>query len=187
MKFIICILLSVGIVFGETITRSGVNVFVDRDSINKDRIKQGGMDKSLAQVRRIFNNLNIKSSNSAPPVSRVMVLQVCSTKKLQTTKEVCEDIPNNQLATQYDHEGDFFVVQTAVIGYGGKGYGSATFLGNEARLIETSGIDIDGDRRVDGYLELWDISELANDSGIFSYASRSINVGPALNTTIFIK
>lgn len=186
MKLILFLLLA-GVMLGETVTRSGVNVFLDQNSINKQRIKQGDMDKSLAQVRKVFNNINTKTSRSAPPVSKVMVLQVCSSEKMKITKNVCEDIQNNQLATNYNHSGDFFVVQTAVIGYGGRGYGNATFLGNEARLVETSGIDIDGDRVVDGYLELWDISELGNDSGIFSYTSRSINAGPSLNTTVFIK
>ncbi|EOB6031214.1 hypothetical protein ACHE2R_001361 [Campylobacter upsaliensis] len=59
----------------------------------------------------------------------------------------------------------------------------------EVRLIILifEGLDFNGDKIIDGWLEEWDLSTAPNESGLFIYTSRSINPGPTLSTSIQIQ
>ncbi|MEB2792171.1 hypothetical protein [Campylobacter upsaliensis] len=49
------------------------------------------------------------------------------------------------------------------------------------------GLDFNGDKIIDGWLEIWDLTSTPNESGLFIYASRSINLSPTLSTSIQIQ
>ncbi|TLD81387.1 DUF4879 domain-containing protein [Helicobacter sp. MIT 11-5569] len=169
----------------EKITRNGVNIFLDPNSPNKQKYLNGEFDKSLERMKKAYeaNKNNKAVRGPAPPVTQVLVLNVCSTKY-----GGCEYIDDNQTETRYDHDGSFFMVETAVMGYGGSNTDMATFAGNQATLYDYAGIDMNGDNIIDGWQELWDISKPANTSGYFEYTARSMNApGNSMSTGIQIK
>ncbi|WP_300796357.1 DUF4879 domain-containing protein [Helicobacter sp. UBA3407] len=98
----------------------------------------------------------------------------------------CENIQDNQTSTNFNHGGNPFQVVTGVAGYGGRNTDSATFAGNQATMIDCVGI-AGSDNVVFGWWEWWDISKPSNSSGEFVYTARSINVGPTMSTSIYIK
>ena len=180
--------LSSGVAFGadkideslkgkEKITRNGINIFLEPNSPNKQKYLNGEFDKSLEAMKKAYEaNKNNKATRaSAPLVTQTIILHVCSGKMKQDTGYDCEYINDNQTITGFDHGGNPFYVETGVIGYGGSQTDQATFAGNRATLMDYSGIDMDGDNIVDGWLELWDISKPANVSGRFIYTATSIN------------
>ncbi|MED8713321.1 hypothetical protein RCL78_04480, partial [Escherichia coli] len=87
-----------------------------------------------------------------------------------------------------DHGGNPFQVITSVKGYGGSTTDKASFAGNQASMIDIAGLDLNGDKIIDGWAELWDISKPANTSGNFEYTARSINApGNSMSVGIQIR
>lgn len=128
------------------------------------------------------NNKNNKAMRaSAPPVSFVDIVQVYS------QQGGTEILTEGQTSTNLNHGGNPFEVVTGVLGYGGSSTDSATFAGNQAKFLQSKGIDIDNDNIIDGWWEWWDISKPANSSGEFIYTARSINPGPTMSASIYIK
>ena len=118
---------------------------------------------------------------SAPPVTEVQILEVVSTKGGY-------EYVFGKLITDQDHEGELFLVSTGVTGYGGNQYDRAKFAGNDAVQLSSEGIDLTGDNIVDGWLDIWDISQPANKSGIFEFTSSSINPpSNSMSTSIQIR
>ena len=64
-------------------------------------------------------NAKIQPKASAPLITQVLILDVCSGKY-----GGCEYINDNQTETAYDHDGVPFQVNTGVVGYGGHSYDS---------------------------------------------------------------
>ncbi|TLD86563.1 DUF4879 domain-containing protein [Helicobacter sp. MIT 05-5294] len=186
--------LSCGIAFGsenyttegkEKITRNGVNIFLETNSPNKDKIIRGDFDKALEALKNGYEkNLKTQPKASAPLVTQALILYVCSSK----VNNQCEEIQDGQTQTQYDHDGSFFEVITAVEGYGGGSYDKAKFAGNTATQLYSDGVDLNGDNIVDGFIDYWDISKPANTNGTFEFTATSIN-NPAVSksASIYIK
>ncbi|CAM3529985.1 DUF4879 domain-containing protein [Helicobacter ganmani] len=130
------------------------------------------------------NNKAVKAA--APPVSEVGIMAVCSQQQVGQLQDGCENIQDNQTSTNFNHGGNPFQVVTGVVGYGGRNTDSATFAGNQATMIDCVGI-AGSDNVVFGWWEWWDISKPSNSSGEFVYTVRSINVGPTMSTSIYIK
>ncbi|TLD84577.1 DUF4879 domain-containing protein [Helicobacter sp. MIT 11-5569] len=184
--------LSCGIAFGaegyttegkEKVTRNGMSFYVESNSPNKEKILNGEFDNMLETIKK--NNGEDKQDKitkaAAPAVSKVYILSVCS-----SDVGYCEDINEGQTSTNLNHGGNPFFVWTQVNGYGGSNTDSATFSGNQASMLDCIGIE--GDNRVIiGWLEQWDITKPANTNGTFTYTARSINVGPTMSTSIYIK
>ncbi|PZT47419.1 DUF4879 domain-containing protein [Helicobacter valdiviensis] len=169
----------------EKITRNGVSIYLEPNSANKQKYLSGEFDKSLETMKKAYEaNKNNKAMRaSAPPVTQVLVLDVCSTKY-----GGCEYIDDNQRETKYDHDGAMFQVRTGVVGYGGGSYDRAKFAGNEAVQLRSDGVDLSGDNIIDGWVDLYDISKPANSSGTFEFSARSINApGNTVSTSIYIK
>ena len=187
-------LLSSGVAFGadkideslkgkEKITRNGINIFLEPNSPNKQKYLNGEFDKSLEAMKRAYEaNKNNKATRaSAPPVTEVQILEVVSTKGGY-------EYVFGKLITDQDHEGELFLVSTGVTGYGGNQYDRAKFAGNDAVQLSSEGIDLTGDNIVDGWLDIWDISQPANKSGIFEFTSSSINPpSNSMSTSIQIR
>lgn len=187
-------LLSSGVAFGadkideslkgkEKITRNGINIFLEPNSSNKQKYLNGEFDKSLEAMKKAYEaNKNNKATRaSAPPVTEVQILEVVSTKGGY-------EYVFGKLITDQDHEGELFLVSTGVTGYGGNQYDRAKFAGNDAVQLSSEGIDLTGDNIVDGWLDIWDISQPANKSGIFEFTSSSINPpSNSMSTSIQIR
>lgn len=187
-------LLSSGVAFGadkideslkgkEKITRNGINIFLEPNSPNKQKYLNGEFDKSLEAMKKAYEaNKNNKATRaSAPPVTEVQILEVVSTKGGY-------EYVFGKLITDQDHEGELFLVSTGVTGYGGNQYDRAKFAGNDAVQLSSEGIDLTGDNIVDGWLDIWDISQPANKSGIFEFTSNSINPpSNSMSTSIQIR
>ncbi len=187
-------LLSSGVAFGadkideslkgkEKITRNGINIFLEPNSPNKQKYLNGEFDKSLEAMKKAYEaNKNNKATRaSAPPVTEVQILEVVSTKGGY-------EYVFGKLITDQDHEGELFLVSTGVTGYGGNQYDRAKFAGNDAVQLSSEGIDLTGDNIVDGWLDIWDISQPANKSGIFEFTSSSINPpSNSMSTSIQIR
>lgn len=183
--------LSYGIAFGaenyttegkEKITRNGMNFYVESNSLLKERIQSGELDKALERMKKAYeaNKNNKDSKAAAPAVSAVYILQVCS------SNAGCEYITEGQTSTSLNHGGSEFYVITGVVGYGGRSTDSATFAGNQATMIECEGA-VNNSNVVYGWYEAWDISKPSNSNGTFTYTARSLNVGPTMSTSIYIK
>ena len=162
----------------EKVTRNG-----EVDSPLKEKIRNGEFDKSLEIMKKAYeeNKNNEATKAAAPPVSAVYILQVCS-----SDAGGCEYINEGQTSTNLNHGGSTFYVITGVRGYGGRNTDSATFAGNQATMIDCQGA-AGSDNVVFGWYEQWDISKPSNSSGEFVYTARSINVGPTMSTSIYIK
>lgn len=187
-------LLSSGVAFGadkideslkgkEKITRNGINIFLEPNSPNKQKYLNGEFDKSLEAMKKAYEaNKNNKATRaSAPPVTEVQILEVVSTKGGY-------EYVFGKLITDQDHEGELFLVSTGVTGYGGNQYDRAKFAGNDAVQLSSEGIDLTGDNIVDGWLDIWDISQPANKSRIFEFTSSSINPpSNSMSTSIQIR
>lgn len=192
--FMLISLLSSGVAFGadkideslkgkEKITRNGINIFLEPNSSNKQKYLNGEFDKSLEAMKKAYEaNKNNKATRaSAPPVTEVQILEVVSTKGGY-------EYVFGKLITDQDHEGELFLVSTGVTGYGGNQYDRAKFAGNDAVQLSSEGIDLTGDNIVDGWLDIWDISQPANKSGIFEFTSSSINPpSNSMSTSIQIR
>ncbi|WP_054197912.1 DUF4879 domain-containing protein [Helicobacter pullorum] len=192
--FMLISLLSSGVAFGadkideslkgkEKITRNGINIFLEPNSPNKQKYLNGEFDKSLEAMKKAYEaNKNNKATRaSAPPVTEVQILEVVSTKGGY-------EYVFGKLITDQDHEGELFLVSTGVTGYGGNQYDRAKFAGNDAVQLSSEGIDLTGDNIVDGWLDIWDISQPANKSGIFEFTSSSINPpSNSMSTSIQIR
>lgn len=192
--FMLISLLSSGVAFGadkideslkgkEKITRNGINIFLEPNSPNKQKYLNGEFDKSLEAMKKAYEaNKNNKATRaSAPPVTEVQILEVVSTKGGY-------EYVFGKLITDQDHEGELFLVSTGVTGYGGNQYDRAKFAGNDAVQLSSEGIDLTGDNIVDGWLDIWDISQPANKSGIFEFTSNSINPpSNSMSTSIQIR
>ncbi|WP_297580081.1 DUF4879 domain-containing protein [Helicobacter sp. UBA3407] len=185
--------LSCGIAFGadnyttegkEKITRNGVNIFLEPNSPNKQKYLSGEFDKALEKMKKGYQeNAKIQPKASAPLVTQVLILDVCSGKY-----GGCEYINDNQTETAYDHDGVPFQVNTGVVGYGGHSYDRAKFAGNEAIQLDSEGVDLDGDNIVDGFIDYWDISKPKNTNGTFEFTATSINnAAVSKSTSIYIK
>ena len=187
-------LLSSGVAFGadkideslkgkEKITRNGINIFLEPNSPNKQKYLNGEFDKSLEAMKKAYEaNKNNKATRaSAPPVTEVQILEVVSTKGGY-------EYVFGKLITDQDHEGELFLVSTGVTGYGGNQYDRAKFAGNDAVQLSSEGIDLTGYNIVDGWLDIWDISQPAKKSGIFEFTSSSINPpSNSMSTSIQIR
>ena len=57
----------------------------------------------------------------------------------------------------------------------------------DVNYIDYKGLDFDGDKIIDGWLEIWDLTSAPNERGMFIYTSKSINPGPTLSTSIQIQ
>ena len=192
--FMLISLLSSGVAFGadkideslkgkEKITRNGINIFLEPNSPNKQKYLNGEFDKSLEAMKKAYEaNKNNKATRaSAPPVTEVQILEVVSTKGGY-------EYVFGKLITDQDHEGELFLVSTGVTGYGGNQYDRAKFAGNDAVQLSSEGIDLTGDNIVDGWLDIWDISQPANKSGIFEFTCSSINPpSNSMSTSIQIR
>ncbi|MDE5926789.1 MAG: YolA family protein [Helicobacter sp.] len=189
--------LSCGIAFGadnyttegkEKITRNGLMLYVEANSPHKQKILSGEFDKSLDRMKKAYkeNKNNEATKAAAPPVSAVYILFVCSQQMKQDTGYDCEEIQDNQTSTGFNHGGNPFEVDSAVEGYGGRNTDSATFAGNQATMSYITDV-ADNNNVVIGWLETWDISKPNNTNGTFTYTARSINVGPTMSTSIYIK
>lgn len=190
--------LSCGIAFGaenyttagkEKITRNGMNFYVESNSPLKERIQSGELDKALERMKKAYeaNKNNEASKAAAPPVSEVYVIAVCSASMKEQTGYDCETISSDaQTETIINHGGNPFEVITGVVGYGGRSTDSATFAGNQVTMIECEGA-VNNSNVVYGWLEVWDISKPSNSNGTFTYTARSLNVGPTMSTSIYIK
>ena len=166
----------------EKITRNGVSIYLEPNSAEKQRIINGEFDRTLEKMKKAFNANSKASKAPAPPVSCVTIEGIVSQKG---GKEV---IVEGQTMTKYDHGGNPFSVVTRVIGYGGNSsVDTATFGGSKVNYINFEGLDFNGDKIIDGWLEEWDLSTAPNESGFFIYTSRSINPGPTLSTSIQIQ
>lgn len=166
----------------EEITRNGVSIYLEPNSAEKQRIINGEFDKTLEKMKKAFNANSKASKAPAPPVSYVTIEGIVSQKG---GKEV---IAEGQTTTKYDHGGNPFSVVTGVIGYGGNSsVDTATFGGSKVNYINFKGLDFNGDKIIDGWLEEWDLSTAPNESGLFIYTSRSINPDPTLSTSIQIQ
>ncbi|HEC1549895.1 TPA: DUF4879 domain-containing protein [Campylobacter upsaliensis] len=166
----------------EKITRNGVSIYLEPNSAEKQRIINGEFDKTLGKMKKAFNANSKDSKAPAPPVSYVTIEGIVSQKG---GKEV---IAEGQTMTKYNHGGNPFSVVTGVIGYGGNSsVDTATFGGSKVNYINFEGLDFNGDKIIDGWLEEWDLSTAPNESGLFIYTSRSINPGPTLSTSIQIQ
>lgn len=189
--------LSCGIAFGaenyategkEKITRNGMNFYVEPNSPLKERILSGKLDKALERMKKAYeaNKNNEATKVAAPPVSEVAIMSVCSQQQAGQLQNGCEEIQDNQTSTNFNHGGNPFEVITGVIGYGGRSTDSATFAGNQATMIDC--VSIVGDNNiVIGWWEDWDISKSSNTNGTFTYTARSINPGPTMSASIYIK
>ena len=187
-------LLSSGVAFGadkideslkgkEKITRNGINIFLEPNSPNKQKYLNGEFDKSLEAMKKAYEAYknNKATRASVPPVTEVQILEVVSTKGGY-------EYVFGKLITDQDHEGELFLVSTGVTGYGGNQYDRAKFAGNDAVQLSSEGIDLTGDNIVDGWLDIWDISQPANKSGIFEFTSSSINPpSNSMSTSIQIR
>ncbi|EAH7984838.1 DUF4879 domain-containing protein [Campylobacter upsaliensis] len=164
----------------EKITRNGVDVYLEPNSPDKQKYLNGEFDTILGKMKRVYVPKAAKAP--APPVSYVTIEGIVSQKG---GKEV---IAEGQTITKYDHGGNPFSVVTGVIGYGGNSsVDTATFGGSKVNYINFEGLDFNGDKIIDGWLEEWDLSTAPNESGLFIYTSRSINPGPTLSTSIQIQ
>lgn len=161
----------------EKVTRNG-----EVDSPLKEKIRNGEFDKSLERMKKAYeeNKNNEATKAATPPVSAVYILQVCS-----SDAGGCEYINEGQTSTNLNHGGSTFYVITGVRGYGGRNTDSATFAGNQATMIDCK--DAANNNVVYGWYEQWDISKPSNTNGTFTYTARSINVGPTMSTSIYIK
>ncbi|MCR2064077.1 YolA family protein [Campylobacter helveticus] len=166
----------------EKITRNGVSVYLEPNSKDKQRILNGEFDKTLEKMKKAFKANSKASKAPAPPVSYVTIGEI------QSQKGGYETIADGQTITKYDHGGSPFLVATGVIGYGGNSsVDTATFGGSKVNYIDYKGLDFDGDKIIDGWLEIWDLTSAPNESGMFIYTSKSINPGPTLSTSIQIQ
>ena len=173
----------------EKVTRNGMNFYVEPNSPLKERILSGKFDKSLERMKKAYeaNKNNEATKAAAPPVSAVYIIGVCSSQMKEQTGYDCEEIPSaTQTETIINHGGNPFEVITGVVGYGGRSTDSATFAGNQATMIECQGA-VNNSNIVYGWLEVWDISKPSNTNGTFTYTARSINVGPTMSASIYIK
>lgn len=189
-KFLSLALASVlgcGIAFGENsnYTTEGKEKITRNGEVNsplKEKIRNGEFDKSLERMKKAYeeNKNNEATKAAAPPVSAVYILQVCS-----SDAGGCEYINEGQTSTNLNHGGSTFYVITGVRGYGGRNTDSATFAGNQATMIDCQGAA--NNNVVYGWYEQWDISKPSNTNGTFTYTARSINVGPTMSASIYIK
>lgn len=188
--FVICVL-NFGIIFAdntlvsgkEKITRNGVNIFLESNSLNKQKYLSGEFDKALEEMKKAYESRKDKKLTraSAPSVSEVQILEI------KSTQGGYERVFGKTI-TEQDHGGDLFIVSTGVTGYGGGSNDRAKFAGNEAVQISSDGVDLIGDNIIDGWLDLWDISKPTNSSGMFEFSSRSINApGNSMATSIQIR
>jgi hypothetical protein len=83
-----------------------------------------------------------------------------------------EQISRNQLSTRYDHNGTIYVL-VVEIGYGRE---SATFNGTQLKEYDDVMLDFDGDRIIDGFIDIWKIDGVT--SGQFSSTATSTNFNP---------
>lgn len=199
LSFALASVLSCGIAFAadsnyttegkEKITRNGVNIFLEPNSPDKQRYLSGEFDKALERMKKGYQeNAKMQPKASAPLVTQVLILNVCSEKMKQDTGYDCEEITDNQTSTGFDHSGNPFEVDTGVVGYGGHSYDRAKFAGNEAVQLKSEGVDLNGDNIVDGFIDIWDISKPANTNGTFEFTATSINnAGVSKSTSIYIK
>jgi hypothetical protein len=88
-------------------------------------------------------------------------------------------------STEYDH-GGFTAVCTYEIGYSNPATRKALFNDTEATLYSDTWYDADGDRQVDGMIQIWTIDDF--ESGTFKYEAKSA-VSPYLvrNDWLIIK
>lgn len=167
----------------EKVTRNGVSIYLEPNSPHKQDYLDGKFDKALERMKKAYEaNKNNKAMRaSAPPVSLVDIVQVYS------QQGGTEILSEGQTSTNINHGGNPFEVETGVVGYGGSSTDSATFAGNQAKYLKNDTIDIDNDNIIDGWWLWWDISKPANSSGEFIYTARSINPGPTMSASIYIK
>ena len=166
----------------EKVTRNGMNFYVEPNSPHKKEILNGELDNIIETIKKnVEDSKDNKAVKAAPAVSKVYILSVCS-----SDVGYCEEISTGQTSTNLNHGGNPFFVWTQVNGYGGRNTDSATFAGNQASMLDCIGIE-GSDRVIVGWMEKWDISKPSNTNGTFTYTARSINVGPTMSTSIYIK
>lgn len=166
----------------EKISRAGVDIYIKPDSPFKNDYLSGKYDKSLAQIKELFEKDKQNPRAPAPPVSGVGIWLVASEKGRE------ELIAPGQTQTNRNHGGSTMYVSTVVKGYGGissdfASYGGPGFILN---YVDNIPIDFNGDRIVDGWLISWDLSG-KSPGGQFLYTARSINPGPTMQTYINIR
>ena len=166
----------------EKISRAGVDIYVKPNSPLKEGYLSGKHDKSLAQIKELYekNKQNFKAP--APPVSLVGILRVTSEKGGR------EDIIPGQTQTNRNHGGSFMEVATLVVGYGGTSSDFASYGGPGFILNYTyvEPVTITGSSVVIGWIIVWDLSG-KSPGGQFLYTARSMNPGPTMQTYINIR
>lgn len=166
----------------EKISRVGLDIYVNPDSPFKEGYLSGKYDKSLAQIKELYEKNKQNTRASAPPVSNVGILLVASEKGGE------ELIAPGQTQTNINHGGSTMYVVTFVLGYGGvasdfASYGGPGFILNYTRVEP---VTLTGSSVVIGWIIVWDLSG-KSPGGQFLYTARSINPGPTMQTYINIR
>ena len=166
----------------EKISRAGLDMYVNPDSPLKEGFLNGKYDKSLTQIKELFEKDKQNPRAPAPPVSGVGIWLVASEKGGE------ELIAPGQTQTNRNHGGSTMYVSTVVKGYGGissdfASYGGPGFILNYTDFM---GIDEDKDSIIDGWAIVWNLSG-KSPGGQFLYTTRSMNPGPTMQTYINIR
>ncbi|AQS08233.1 hypothetical protein CLOBY_03030 [Clostridium saccharobutylicum] len=118
------------------------------------------------------------SSNLAPQLKDYYTYFVADSK--EGDNYTGEEISKNQKITQLDHNGTIYV-WTVEIGYGSE---YTTFNGQEVKKYDSITLDFNGDKIVDGFVDIWKIDNVT--SGTFSSRSFSTNGSGMFETSINI-
>ena len=101
----------------------------------------------------------------AKPLTKVFIVGVISSEHPQW-----EIISGNMAQTKYHHGGDEMYIQTAEIGYGGKG--TARLNGSLLELKQDPVSIVDNRNIIIGYYKIW--NACGNQHGHFQYENQSI-------------
>ena len=120
------------------------------------------------------------SNGPAPKLSSYSVYFVA--KSRTGDNYTGENISSGQSTTKNDYNGTVYVL-TKEIGYGSER--SSFSAGNRVSLDKVITLDFDGDRIVDGFIDVWKIDNVT--TGTFSSKSSSTNSVGSISTKITIK
>ena len=146
------------------VVEDGMTLTFEGQGLLYDMYLNGDMEQYIEEMQESYS-MSATTRAPAPQVSSARVSEVYST---QGGREV---IPVNQYATNRDHGGEKMQVVTRVIGYGRE---SAKYAGTQVYSTESMHIDLNNDRIVDGWMNVWDVSGIS-ESGQFYDTVRSTN------------
>lgn len=172
MRIIFCALVLTVSLFGGRVERNGVTFFTD-DTQFVSEITNGGIDEIIALIKT-----HVVQMGRISGVQKTYIVQVISS--LGSVENVI-----GKVSTSKDHGGAMFA-RTLVIGYGGESYDSATFDGQSATQLSSVGFDMNLDRVIDGWIDSWNISNIAG-SGVFTFKARSMNGTNFLSSSLQIR